>query len=218
MQDNIAAQFMQAPLTGLLVLVTIFVSYLAFNNPDLRARLLFVPALMQERGQSEWHRFITAGFIHADWLHLAFNSFVLWEFGRFVELAYVKIHGKMMGSLFFLALYFFGLVAASTYSYFKHRDNYGYAALGASGAVSGVLFAAIVFAPLLPLQFLFLPFISLPAVVMGVLYLAYSSYMSRRGSDNIGHDAHFWGGVWGFFFTIALAPQLLQHFLKQIFG
>lgn len=217
-QPNIVEQLMQAPITAVLVFAMVIVSYLAFNDEALRNKLLFVPAYMEERGANQLYRFITHGFIHADWLHLAFNAYVLWEFGRVVETLYKLVHGNVLGSIFYVLLFFGGLVASSLYSYYKHRHHYGYAALGASGAVSGVLFSAIVFMPLMPLGLMFIPFVEIPAIIMGIAYLAYSTYMSRRGGDNIGHDAHFWGSVWGFVFTLVLAPQLFPLFLNQIFG
>jgi membrane associated rhomboid family serine protease len=216
LQATVVEQFMQTPITGILLLIMIAVSFKAFNDEELHNKLLFVPALMHERGASEYYRFISAGFIHADWLHLGFNGFVFWQFGGLVERYYKMEHGPMLGSIFYLILFFGGLVAASLFSYYKHKNNYGYRALGASGAVSGVLFAAIVFQPLMPLQLIFLPFIKIPAVVMGALYLLYSSYMARKGNDNIGHDAHFWGSVWGFVLTIALKPLLFLSFIDQI--
>lgn len=217
-QPTVVEQFMKAPITGVLLLAMIGISYMAFNDEQLRSKCLFVPALINERGSNELYRFISAGFIHADWMHLAFNGFVFWQFGTMVERFYKIVHGDALGSLFFLLLFFGGLVAASLFSYFKHKDNYGYAALGASGAVSGVLFAAIVFQPLMPLQLIFIPFLKIPAIVMGILYLLYSSYMGKKGNDNIGHDAHFWGSIWGFVITITLAPTLFWHFLDQILG
>lgn len=209
-------QFKYAPITGVLVLAMVGISYFAFNDRDLRRRLLFVPAYMEENGPREWYRFISAGFIHANWMHLIFNALVFWQFGLLVELSYKIALGPVLGSLAYVFLFFAGLVASALYSFFKHRHNYGYGALGASGAVSGVLFAAIVFRPFMPLQFIFLPFVEIPAVVMGIAYLAFSAHMARQGRDNIGHDAHFWGSVWGFAFTCVVVPGALTDFLNSV--
>jgi membrane associated rhomboid family serine protease len=206
--------WLKTPITTILVVITFLVSYRAFNDRELFQRLLFRPYAIARQG--EWHRFLTAGFVHANWLHLAFNLFVLWEFGSLVERSYAMQFGKGFGPLFYAGLYLIGLVTASLYSYHRHEDNPYYAAVGASGAVSGVVFAAILFYPTMPLTFVFLPFVKIPAVVMGLAYLAYSSYMSRRGGDNIGHDAHFWGSVWGFVYTALIDLNLLREFWEQI--
>jgi membrane associated rhomboid family serine protease len=147
-------------------------------------------------------------------MHLAVNLFVLFGFGISVELAYKTLFGSMMGGVYYLLLYVLGLAASSIFDYFKHRNNYGYNAVGASGAVSSVLFAAILFSPTSIL--LLYGIIPIPAVIGGALYLGYSYYMGRKGTDNIGHDAHFWGAVWGFAFTALLDYRLLFSFWEQI--
>ena len=217
-QPTVLDQVTQAPITALIVATTVLISYLAFKDENLRNKLIFAPAHMHQQGMSEMYRFITAGFIHANWLHLLFNALVLWEFGRIVEMMY-KANFESFGTTLYLALYFGGLILSSLYSYFKHKHNHYYYALGASGAVSGVLFAAIVFMPLLPLGLIFVPFLRVPAIAMGILYLLYSYYMGRKGTDNIGHDAHFWGAVWGFAFTLLCGgSDLFQLFIAQISG
>lgn len=203
----------QAPITALLVAGTLIVSYLAFRNERLYNELIFNAAYIRETGQ--WYRLFSAGLLHANWLHLAFNMFVLWEFGRLVEITYV-LHFEHWGKVAYLALYVLGLGASSLYSYFKHRYNRGYNAVGASGAVSGIVFAFILFYPTVSMRFLFFPFVEIPAVLMGLGYLLYSSYMSRRGGDNIGHDAHFWGSVWGFLFTLMLDYRFGLNFLEEL--
>ena len=228
----------EAPVTLALLIVTIITSYQAMNNYELKYKLIFNAVDIQQK--KEWYRFWSHGLIHADWIHLAVNMFVLYEFGHVVEMIFnggykglaMTSHGVfpipnymnvntfynfdfgIMGSLFYLLLYGLGLAAASLYSFFKHRHNYGYSALGASGAVSGIVFAYILF---LPTQLLYLfGIVPMPAIVMGVAYLIYSHVMAKRGRDNVGHDAHFWGAVWGFVFTAALRPSLLINFWYQI--
>ncbi|MCP4437641.1 MAG: rhomboid family intramembrane serine protease [Aureispira sp.] len=211
--DGDAPIFLQAPITSILVVATVFVSYRAFNDQTLYWRMMFTPSRIQQHG--EWYRFLSAGLIHANWMHLIFNAFVLFEFGKTVEILYRMYFGSL-GMILYLALYVLGLVAASTYTFFKHRYHDGYHALGASGAVSGIVFAFILFIPTAELTLIFLPFVKIPAIIMGIGYLLYSSYMSKNGTDNIGHDAHFWGSVWGFVFTGLLKPLLFLEFIAQI--
>lgn len=152
-------------------------------------------------------------------IHLIFNMYVLYEFGRIVESLFTRAFGEL-GTMLFVVMYVSGLIVASIPSYFKHQHHPGYASLGASGAVSGIVFALIFFAPL-QLFYLFF-FLPIPAILFGVGYLWYSHYMDRQQRDNIGHDAHFWGAVYGFVFTAVCAavlrPALLQSFLSQLTG
>ncbi|MGB1206504.1 MAG: rhomboid family intramembrane serine protease [Chitinophagales bacterium] len=200
-------------LSIIIVLITCLTSYMAFNDERLRQKLLFSPYAIKRTG--EYYRFISSGFIHGDWIHLLFNMYVLYEFGNVVENAYTAYFGSM-ANLYFLALYFGGMIIAQIYSYYKHQDNSYYAALGASGAVASIVFSFIAFAPLAPLTFVFFPFIQFPAIVLGLLYLAYSYYASINANDNIGHDAHFYGAVFGFLFTISLEPQIAVGFFRQL--
>lgn len=204
-------------ITIILVVLTGIASYQAFNNPDLKAKLLFHPATIQNRG--EWYRFISSGFIHADWGHLFINMFVLYQFGQIAEKLFDFIFGNL-GNLVYIFFYISAIVAASLPSYFRHRENYGYAALGASGATSALVFAYILFAPWE--WFIFPP---VPAIVFGVLYLIYSSYMDKRGGDNIGHNAHFWGAIYGvafillsiFLFKPTMLPVLIDNLMRGPF-
>ncbi len=200
-------------LTITLIIITILISLLAFNDRNLMGKLLFTP--YDVRHSNQWYRFITSGFIHADFMHLAMNMFVFYTFGEAVENVYVVLFGTK-GKLFFLILYIGAMIFADLATYAKHNNDRYYASLGASGAVSGVMFAFIFFAPWQGLTFIFFPFAKIPAFILGILYLVYSSYMSRKGGDRINHDAHFYGAVFGFLFTIALKPDLVKFFLEQI--
>lgn len=197
-------------MTQIIVVLTAIISIIAIYNHDIMYRLIFNPYMISERGQ--WYRFITSGFIHADWMHLIINMFVLWSFGKVVESYYNEIFAEK-GTWYFILLYLGGIVISITPSYKRHKHNAGYNGLGASGAVSAVLFAAILFQPL---QNIYLyGFIKLPAIVVGVVYLVYSFYMGRKGGDNVNHDAHFWGAVYGVIFTIALKPTIFMYFIDQ---
>jgi membrane associated rhomboid family serine protease len=147
-------------------------------------------------------------------MHLLVNMFVLLSFGRAVEYHYSLFFGNKSAYLFLL-LYLRGIVLSSTPSYAKYKSDAVYRAVGASGAVSAVVFASILIQPLSPIRFVFLP-VDIPAFIFGGLYLFYSAYMAKKGSDNIGHDAHFWGALFGLVFTGILKPSLFAGFLSQI--
>ncbi len=200
-------------LTLVLIIMTALISYQAFNKPEIKARLMLYPRRIKENG--EWYRFLTYGFVHADWQHLLVNMYVLYVFGEYLEDAMFYIFGASLGRLMYLLLYLSGIVISTIPTYFQHQDNPGYAAVGASGATSALVFAFILFNPWE--WFIFPP---LPAVLFGVAYLWYSSYMEKHGMDNIGHNTHFWGAIYGLFFMIltayAFQPGLLQYFFDQL--
>lgn len=198
--------------TLLLVLIVAF-SVFAFYNPNLMQRLIFNPFIIDKR--REWYRFISSAFIHADWLHLAVNAFVMYSFGPVVEYYYTAAYGDK-GWYYYLLLFVGAAVTAVIPTYVKYRNDPGYNALGASGAVSGIVFAAIIFNPWQKL-YLF-AIIGIPGIVFAIGYLVYSYYMGRRSADNVNHDAHFWGGVFGFVFTILLQPKLIVYFIQKLFG
>ncbi|QQS28293.1 MAG: rhomboid family intramembrane serine protease [Sphingobacteriales bacterium] len=199
--------------TILFVVITCITSYLAFTNYPLRQKLIFSPYTISRT--NEYFRFISSGLIHANWMHLLFNMFVLYQFGSIVEAYYAATFGKVANMLYVL-LYIGGLIASEMYSFFKHKNNPYYASLGASGAVSSVVFTFILFNPWADLNFIFFPFIPIKAVIIGVLYLAYSYYAARNVNDNIGHNAHFYGAIFGIFFTLAFKPSLAINFANQI--
>lgn len=199
-------------ITFLIIAVTAIISILAFYNKELQGRLLFSPIMIAEHRQG--YRFITHAFVHADWMHLAVNMFVLLSFGSAVEVYYADLFGSK-GWYFYILLYFGGILLSSTPSYAKHKSNKFYHAVGASGAVSAVVFASILISPLTGIRFIFIPF-DIPAFIFGGLYLIFSAYMAKKGNDNIGHDAHFWGAVFGFVFTLILKPSLGSLFIEQI--
>ena len=199
--------------TIILVILTGLISYQAFSNFSMKQQLIFHPSSIQERG--EWYRFITSGFIHADWGHLIINMFVLYQFGEVVEYLFGEIFGKGLGRTVFILFYVSAIAIASIPSFFKNNNNPYYAALGASGATSAVVFVYVLFDPWQ--WFLFPP---LPGILMAIGYLWYSSYMAKRGTDNIGHDAHFWGALYGVVFIISVAvfyrPELLEYFIAKL--
>jgi membrane associated rhomboid family serine protease len=189
----------------IIIAVTVIVSILAFSNHDIFRRLAFNAYDIKHFKNS--YRFLSYALIHADWMHLLINMLVLYSFGRVVE-EYYQLYFGMKGILYYILLYVGGTALSTLPSYGKHKDDYSYTAVGASGAVSAVVFASIIFAPLSKIYLFPIP-IGIPAIIFGVLYLIYSGYMGKKNVDNIGHDAHFWGAIFGFVFTILLKPTLI---------
>lgn len=194
-------------MTLVIIIITALVSVSAFSSEKLRNDLLFWPPAI--RRQHQYYRFITSGFVHADWAHLLFNMITLYSFGEVMEYFFVLKLSKTGFLLFYLG----GLIFSELPSYIKHINNYHYRSLGASGAVSAVLFSFILMAPWQTLYVFFFP---LPAVVFAVLYLSYTAYMSKKGGDHINHSAHLWGAIYGIAITIILAPESVNHFIQQI--
>lgn len=162
----------------------------------------------------EGWRFFSYALVHAGWAHLAINMFVLWSFGRIVYTLY-GYHFGTTGILYFLLLYIGGIMFSVLFDFGRQKENILYNAVGASGAVSAVVFASIILYPMGGVYLFFIP-IEIPSPVFGILYLIYSASMARRGRDNIGHDAHFWGAIFGVVFTIALKPSLFMLFIDEL--
>lgn len=195
-------------LTYIIIAATVAISMACFSNRQLFDKLSLKPARVVHSG--EWFRVITHGFVHADWTHLLVNMFTFWSFGQYIESAFQYLG---FGSWAFLLLYFGGMVAASIYDVVRYRNASWYTSIGASGAVSAVLFSAIFLNPWD--KILFFAVIPIPGILFGVLYLAYCQYMARRGGDNINHNAHFYGALYGLIFPIFLEPRLFQAFLSH---
>ena len=197
--------------TVIIIAITAIVSIMSFKQPELLNKLKFNANLVWHK--KEYYRLITHGFVHANWEHLIINMIVLLSFGRTVEAYFQYIFGQP-SIIYYLILYFGGMLASNAYALIKHKDNYHYNAVGASGAVSAVLFASIFFAPWEKVYFF--GALPIPGIVFAILYLAYSYYMSRKNQDNIAHDAHFLGAVFGFIFPAILDFSLIKHFADQL--
>jgi membrane associated rhomboid family serine protease len=148
-------------------------------------------------------------------MHLLVNMYVFYIFGGVTERIFESVLGGLKGSLFFLLLYLGGVLFATLPAYKKHRDNHYYNSVGASGAVSAVLFASIVLLPTNSIYLFFIP-IPIPAFIFGVLYLWYENYMDKRSQDNVAHDAHFWGALFGVVFTLLAVPNSFLNFVSQV--
>jgi membrane associated rhomboid family serine protease len=197
-------------MTLIIIIATVITSLVTFSNHTLMGKLIFNPYMVSQK--NEWYRFITSGFIHADFMHLFINMFVFYSFGSVVEEYYGQVFEEH-ANLYFMVLYFGALIISIAPSYAKHKNNFSYNALGASGAVAAVLFASVIFNPL---GTVYVYFIKMPAIVMAVLYVGYEYYMGKKGGDNINHDAHLWGAIFGLVFTIGLKPTLALYFIEQI--
>ena len=195
-------------ITYLIIGITVVVSYLSFSNADLFRKLAFIP--YRTIRNNEWYRLVTHGFIHADMMHLLVNMFTFWSFGTYMESIY-QYEGY--GKPGYLGLYFGGMIAASVYDLIKRRNDPYYVSIGASGAVSAVLFSAIFFDPWG--KILLFAVIPVPGIVFGILYLAYCQYMAKQVGDHINHNAHFYGALYGFLFPLVLHPSSFQEFLSH---
>lgn len=200
-------------LNYIIIALTCLVSIPAFQNREMFSKLLFSPTII--RSNKEWYRFITHALLHADFIHLALNMYVLFMFGGMVEKIFISTFGTVRGEIYFFLLYFIGIIASTFPSYEKHKNDYHYNAVGASGAVSAIVFSAILLNPWMSLSLMFIP-IPIPAPVFGILYLVYCWYMAKRGNDNIGHDAHYWGSLFGAVFTLAVLPQTFLNLIDAV--
>lgn len=188
-----------------LIIITTIVSIGAFSNNKIMEDLIFYPPAIA-RGQ--WYRFFSSGLIHAHYPHLALNMLSLYFFGPYVESEFITLF-QHWGRPLFLALYILALAVSDIPSYIKHRHDSYYSSLGASGAVSAVVFASILLNPINNIGLFFI--IKLPGFLYGILFLAGSYYMAKKGTDNIGHSAHFWGAIFGLAFTAAASWFLLHE-------
>jgi len=206
------------PLTAAIIAITCIISYLAFENKELLDKLIFHPYTVS-RESSEKVRFLTNGFIHADMMHLVLNMYVLYVFGKTVEFIFVdQLFGPALGRILYLVLYFGAVIVACFPAFQKHKNNAHYRSLGASGGTSAILLAFCIFYPWDWLLLFFI--IPIPALVAAIGYLWYSQHMSKQASDNIAHDAHLGGAIFGLFFTLiiifALAPDVVPNIWADI--
>ena len=196
-------------ITIIIIVVTCLITLAGFKNPKVVDELIFWPPAITEKHQ--YYRFITCGLIHADYIHLLFNMLTLYFFGTIMEAYYQGQLG--LQKWYYLALYIGALIVSNIPTYLKHRKDYNYRSLGASGAVSAVLFAFILLRPWQRIIVLVFP---VPAIVYGGLFLVYSMYMSKKGGDHVNHDAHFYGAIFGVVFTIACRPEVIEIFLNEL--
>lgn len=208
---------MELSVTLIIIIVTTLVSIGGFSSPKIIEDLIFYPPAVTQ--QKQWWRFLTCGLIHADFGHLILNMYALYIFGVTVERSFIEIFGQY-GNLIYLLMYVSALVVCLLPTYKKQKNNYYYRSLGASGAVSAVVFCFILLAPLQKLGLLFIP-IMIPGFIFGALYLIASSIFDKKSAGNINHSAHIWGAIYGIvFLTVASyffsSFPVLPNFIQQI--
>ena len=201
---------MTLSITIVIVAVTVLVSWRAFNDRALLERLILWPPAVERRKQ--YDRLLGYGFVHADWMHLIFNMITLWSFGTAVE----RVFSEWITPVGYVLFYLSAIVVSILPTYITHRNDANYRSLGASGGVSAVLFAFILFDPWSTLIIFPIP-VPIPAFLFAILYVGYSIWMDRRGRDTVNHSAHLWGAAYGLLFTVLLEPKVLAHFTQTLF-
>ncbi|WP_203296312.1 rhomboid family intramembrane serine protease [Luteirhabdus pelagi] len=184
--------------TIVIIAANVLISIKGFNDFSFFEKYKFNVAAIR---RGEQIRMFSSGFLHVDTAHLLFNMLTLYFFANVVIAS--------VGVVKFVALYLASLIVGNLLSYYFHRDEFHYSAVGASGAVTGILYSAILFYPDMGLYLFFIP-IAIPAWIFGLGYLLYSIYGMKRRLGNIGHDAHFGGAIAGYVITLAFAPILFE--------
>lgn len=187
--------------TIIIIIITAAISFAAFSNKKLEETLIFFPPAITN--DKQWYRFFSCGLIHADISHLAFNMLALFMMGRFVEVEFLRIFGEK-GKLLYLLMYVLALAISLLPTYWKNKNNYSYRSLGASGAVSAVIFAGILLNPFIELNFL-------PGFIFGPIYLIITAVLDKRGGGNINHSAHLWGALFGIVFIIVMGKLVANY-------
>jgi membrane associated rhomboid family serine protease len=213
---------MDFSITLVIIIITCIISISAFSNQKIIEDLIFYPPAVSQHKQ--WYRFFSCGLIHADWAHLFFNMYVLYAFGsgqhkQGVEFIFKDVFDQK-GAILYLVMYVSALAVCLIPTYNKNKNNYSYRSLGASGAVSAVVFSYMLFNPTQGMGLLFLP-VYIPGFLFGIIYLAVSSWLDRKGGSNINHSAHIWGAIYGIVFTIFVCKifsdyPVLQRFIEQV--
>jgi membrane associated rhomboid family serine protease len=204
-------------ITLYITIATVAISLLAMNNESLMDKLIFHPYSVARDNQL--YQYITSGFIHADFMHLAFNMFSFYMFGDLVEQYFSMLFGAS-GSSFYLLLYFSALIVCLVPTYYQHKNKYNYRSLGASGAVSAIVFAGIFLQPTMQIGFFIIPPI-IPGFIFGPIYLGLTAYLSKQGHGGINHSAHLWGSLYGILFLIMSAYfmagiNVVASFIDQV--
>jgi len=198
-------------ITYILIAITVIASFYAWSNHSIFHQWIFNPYQVSQRKQ--YYRFITSGFIHSSHIHLLFNMIAFYYFGLAMETKLLILFDEM-GIIYFLILYLVGIIISDFPTFIRHRNNPGYNSLGASGGVSAVVFSYILFFPLREIYLFFI--IPIPGFILGILFIVYSYYKGNSTGDNINHDAHLFGALFGLVFTIVLEPGVINSFIAQL--
>jgi membrane associated rhomboid family serine protease len=193
----------------LIIALTVAVSLWGLGDARVIHALILWPPAVKKKG--EVYRLASYGVVHADVPHLLFNMVTLYFFGQAIEVVYLRA----LGQLGYVWFYVMALLVSILPTYLRHRDDPNYRSLGASGAVSAVLFAFILFRPLDSIYLFFIP-IPIPAIVFAVLYVVYETWSQKQAKDNVNHSAHLWGAAFGVVFTLLMVPGAGSAFLRQL--
>lgn len=204
---------MNYPATLIILAACIIISLICFRDRD-RYFIDFAEWPYSIVYQKKFYQVITSAFLHSDYFHLIFNMFTLFSFGSFLEEFFIMKIGMPLGSFYFIIIYFSSMLLGSFFTTIIHFRNPNYVAVGASGAISGVLFSFILFFPKAPIIFFFLP-IPIPAFIFAIIYILISIYGVNRKLGNIGHEAHLGGALGGVISTILLMPDSIHIFLRN---
>jgi membrane associated rhomboid family serine protease len=216
---------MELSITLIIVIITSLVSFSGFSNQRLIDDLIFYPPAITRRKQ--WYRFFSCGLIHADAFHLIFNMYALYTFGSNVENGitysmgkgsgaeqdggFIQIFGQTQGKSLYLLMYVLALGFCLLPTFAKHKDDYHYRSLGASGAVSAVIFAGMILEPRIGVGLIFIPGIHIPGYIFAPLFLVISHFLAKRGRDNVNHSAHIWGAIFGVIFVVSMCYALSDY-------
>jgi membrane associated rhomboid family serine protease len=212
MNESVINLFQKSPVSFSLILITVLISVFAFSNNQFKEKGIFSP--FDYYKNKKWWLLVTHGFLHADFFHLFFNVYVLYIFGPKIE-SYFNTSSEI-GSFYFISFYLGAMVFATLPSIIKHNNNPMYKSLGASGAISAVVFAYILVFPLNELGLLIIPGLWLPGFVFGALYLIAEHYLSKKQYSNIAHDAHISGSIFGILFIIIYDFNNLINFFRSV--
>ena len=202
----------QIPLSYIIIGLTTVVSIAGFSKPELNQKLLMNPYRLSRTG--EYYRFLTSGFVHGGYMHLIFNMFTFFFFATNLENMLVNLKGSFVGSAWFLLIYLGGIVISDLPTFRQYKDLPHYSSLGASGGVSAVLLASVLYNPLN--NICLYGFLCLPGFILAAMYLVYSYVQSKESKDNINHSAHFYGALFGFALAAAAYPASVRLFFEEI--
>lgn len=202
---------MDITVTLIIIVATVGISLYTMGQSSLLYGFMMNPYMITHRGQ--YYRLVTSGFIHKDHMHLLFNMFSFYFFGTQLEYIFTYIFGSL-GEVYFIALYILGIIVSDVPTLLKHRNNHSYNSLGASGAVSAVIFGCILFQPLQDICLYGV--LCFPGFILGSIYLIYSYMSAKKSRDGINHDAHLYGALFGIVFCIVIYPDSMRIFIEQM--
>lgn len=205
---------LDSPVTLTLLFANVAISLWAlYGNPIYMEKFSEWP--YQIVHDKRYYQVITSAFLHANFMHLFFNMFALYTFGSFLEGFFISNFGNFEGSLYFFLIYFISLLSGSILTVIFHYNDPGYVAVGASGAVSGIVFSYIIF---FPQSMLYVFFIPMPAYLFAFLWIAFSVYGMKSKLGNIGHEAHLGGAIGGFVSTLILIDGSMKILISHFTG